>query len=550
MGKYLDKNGLARVWDKVVAERRAKQLTNQNLNDIKTDGYYYGAGNNTVTGGPSGTYDVDTGARSTIRGGFGLLVQRMANGWYRQELWLVDDGSAWQRHWNSSAWGSWQRTNAQAETLDVGGDAWQHYFSTSNASYIRLMSIRKVSGYVNTPITFKIWGRSGEPAMVSIKFFNDNTGDAALERFCYVGNSAYPSKLWLYHKKASTEGHGQWELWLQQTQGWDSGFIYDIRVSEGVGVKLRNNTASSLPVLSTDRNPTDFLARTQCSVATWEFGALATEARYVRGDGSRHVSVLARQGDVLTSAYDGGTGFSAWAFGVTRDTAKGYIGVLKPNVNTLNVFAHSPLLAFGTGDTHALLGVDYTQSGAKVVIGAGHADKLNWYKELMFTDSSLAYSKLTGKPDVINMLESYKKFMFGFSQSGNTISFSEEDAEKNLTYVHTVNFKTVNGASLIGNGNISIETGPKDVASGTDLNTVSGRGLYFLPEGASFANLPPSYLTSRNGWLLVTPQSDTRVSQIIYQPYSSARFHVFYRYRNTSASWRRLNLDDLFVADE
>ena len=277
MGKYLDKSGLARLWDKVVAERRAKALTNQNLNDIKTDGYYYAAGNNSVTGGPNGTYDADSGKRKTVSGGFGLRVQRVANGWYRQELWLVDDGSTWQRHWNSFAWSTWQRTNEMANTLMAGGDAWQHTFSTNNAMYIRLMVLRKVSGYVNTPVTFMVAGRSGEPAQVSIAFTNDNKGDANLARFCYVGNAAYGKNLVLYRKKASEEGHGQWELWLKQTQGYDSGYLYDIHVPDGIGVKLTWNTAASLPVLSTNNAPTDFLSATWCSQAKWALASTAQD---------------------------------------------------------------------------------------------------------------------------------------------------------------------------------------------------------------------------------------------------------------------------------
>ena len=53
---------------------KATQLTNQNLNNYNTEGFYYAAGGNTVTNKPSG---VDH---------FGVMVKRIATGLYKQIL--------------------------------------------------------------------------------------------------------------------------------------------------------------------------------------------------------------------------------------------------------------------------------------------------------------------------------------------------------------------------------------------------------------------------------------------------------------------------------
>lgn len=76
------------------------QLTNQNLNDYKTEalcGWYYAGGSNTVTNKPSG---VDA---------FGMWVLRTASGYYTQELYGSNNNlnKCYMRTWTSSSWTAW-----------------------------------------------------------------------------------------------------------------------------------------------------------------------------------------------------------------------------------------------------------------------------------------------------------------------------------------------------------------------------------------------------------------------------------------------------------
>lgn len=81
----------------ITANPTANQLTNEDLNNIKTPGEYWASGSNSVTNKPSG---VDA---------FSLQVLRSAGGWYEQVIIGSNllSGKIYQRRWNNTAWTSW-----------------------------------------------------------------------------------------------------------------------------------------------------------------------------------------------------------------------------------------------------------------------------------------------------------------------------------------------------------------------------------------------------------------------------------------------------------
>lgn len=123
------------------------------------------------------------------------------------------------------------------------------------------------------------------------------------------------------------------------------------------------------------------------SVSTDGSGNVTLNVRnkYIVGDRSEPVAVSAAPNVV---AYTGGTGFSSWAFGVSRNTGRGYISVLKPSAAALSINAHGTILCSGNGDTHMYIAMDYNSANMRV--GAGNADKINWQKQVAFTDSNVA----------------------------------------------------------------------------------------------------------------------------------------------------------------
>lgn len=92
---------------------KVTQLTNQDLNDIKTPGFYYAAGSNSCTNRPSG---IDA---------FGLEVIRTAGGYFTQRLTTANTNSntIYTRYYNSSVWSTWTNTfkikASTASTADV-----------------------------------------------------------------------------------------------------------------------------------------------------------------------------------------------------------------------------------------------------------------------------------------------------------------------------------------------------------------------------------------------------------------------------------------------
>ena len=74
-----------------------KQLTSEDLNDIKDVGFYFATGYNTATNKPSGV------------GGFGLEVIQSAGGWYTQLLYDSNEvQKSYRRWWNGSKWSDWE----------------------------------------------------------------------------------------------------------------------------------------------------------------------------------------------------------------------------------------------------------------------------------------------------------------------------------------------------------------------------------------------------------------------------------------------------------
>lgn len=89
-------NELAKVKDGSAYFLKATQLTNQDLNTLTTEGYYYASGGNTCLNKPEGIND------------FGLFVKRIASGKYKQTIDYND--VTYTRYYSSSVWTSWVKT--------------------------------------------------------------------------------------------------------------------------------------------------------------------------------------------------------------------------------------------------------------------------------------------------------------------------------------------------------------------------------------------------------------------------------------------------------
>lgn len=133
-----------------------------------------------------------------------------------------------------------------ADMLD--GYHLRYNWNTGNVAYIKLATIKISSAYVNTPVEFRINGRSGGDALISVRFDNYNGTDPGLISFTGYGiYSGYIDRLKIYKSATST-----WEIWLtSQTQSYDSGQIYAVYVPGGFSFTVNGSTSTTLPTYST-----------------------------------------------------------------------------------------------------------------------------------------------------------------------------------------------------------------------------------------------------------------------------------------------------------
>lgn len=128
----------------IIANPKSTQLVSNNLNDVRTVGFYHGAGGNTVTNKPSGV------------AAFGLIVMQTAGGYITQILIEGDthQGKIWQRQFNGSAWSGWTFVYSQLfkpSKSDVGLSAVENKSSATIRGEITKDNVTKALGY--TPPT-------------------------------------------------------------------------------------------------------------------------------------------------------------------------------------------------------------------------------------------------------------------------------------------------------------------------------------------------------------------------------------------------------------
>ena len=83
-------------------------LTNQDLNDYKTEGFYYATGGNTCSNKPNGVNN------------FGLIIKRTAAGNHEQIMDVND--TRYTRFWNGSTWSSWIKTITNGDFAVIMGN--------------------------------------------------------------------------------------------------------------------------------------------------------------------------------------------------------------------------------------------------------------------------------------------------------------------------------------------------------------------------------------------------------------------------------------------
>ena len=129
---------------------KATQLTNQNLNNYNTEGFYYAAGGNTVTNKPSG---VDH---------FGVMVKRIATGLYKQIL--DNNEERWTRYFGGGTWSEWikdiNKNDFAVITGNISGDGTESPSKTINypAGFNRDNCVVSTVNLKRSTVDFKGYG--------------------------------------------------------------------------------------------------------------------------------------------------------------------------------------------------------------------------------------------------------------------------------------------------------------------------------------------------------------------------------------------------------
>lgn len=160
---------------------KATQLTNQDLNSINTEGYYYASGGNTCANKPSDIND------------FGLYVKRIAGGKYKQILDFND--VTYTRYYSNSIWTPWIKTITKGDFAIIKGtitteplsNPGSNEFNTASIDFpdgfntnncvvtswsLQRSGFSEAFGYTN-PDDARTWLRGGIASMISFNYNND-----------------------------------------------------------------------------------------------------------------------------------------------------------------------------------------------------------------------------------------------------------------------------------------------------------------------------------------------------------------------------------------
>lgn len=215
---------------------------------------------------------------------------------------------------------------------------------------------------------------------------------------------------------------------------------------------------------------------------TWGININGT-AKYVIGDRNQNIAI---SGSAAASEYDGGAGFSQWAFGVSRDINKGYISVLKPSASVLGLLPYGTIVAAGNDDTHMFIGVNYDNSVFR--IGAGNADKIVWQKTVAFTDSNVSSATQLQTPRTL-----WGRSFDGTGNISGDIENTRRIYSQNGTYLDlygntgiALYTAGVLRAVVMSNGNVGVGTSSPFNTFHVNGTTRLGGDVFFKKDGFKF----------------------------------------------------------------
>lgn len=173
---------LANVKDGSAYFLKSSILTNQDLNDYKTEGFYYAAGGNTCANKPSGVNN------------FGLIIKRTAAGNYEQIMDVND--VRYTRFWNGTTWSSWVKVITNGDFAVLKGTIVTTSGGTIDSTKFTTINLDFPSGFnANNCVVISLGlyqGSGSKYAFGHTNQFDSRTwlrnGVASMITFDYSGN--------------------------------------------------------------------------------------------------------------------------------------------------------------------------------------------------------------------------------------------------------------------------------------------------------------------------------------------------------------------------
>lgn len=301
-------------------------LSNQNLNDIKTPGFYSAGGSNSVSNKPSG---VDN---------FGMLVVHYANGtYYVQKLWNSDGSKQYTRKCNNGTWSSW--TEDKLTDTNTWRGIQNNLTSDSTSDSLSAAQGKALKGLIDAKT-------SSTGTLTGIKMNGVSKGTSGVVDLGTVLTADN------YTNYAATKSHSH-----------------------------SYNDLTNKPSIPSVGN--GVVTITQNGVSKGAFHMNQSGATNI--DLSDSYIEYPMYSKIIDGNY--ATKFRTETKGDTSHG--GYISTIRNNTaNVANSPQFGSGIAFGLDDTHGYLYLNY--SSAEAYLGGGNQDKLNWIKRIAFTDSTVA----------------------------------------------------------------------------------------------------------------------------------------------------------------
>ena len=347
-----------------------KELTSENLNDIKTPGFYNAGGSNSVTNKPSG---VDH---------FGLYVVKRASGDYYTQILIDNNKKQYRRHCENGTWGSW------AEDKLTDTNTTYSAATTSASGLMTAAMVTKLNGIATGANAYSHPTSSGNKHIPSggssgqiLRWSADGTAVWGADN-----NTTYSDM-----KGATSSAAGTHGLVPAPASGKQSSFLRgdgtwavptDTNTHYASGTIVNNSTTATSNTSSALTNGNVYLNHIENGAVKNSHKISGSGATTVTTDSSGNIIISSTDTNTTYSKLSQFTNDSGYITGITKAMVTTALGYTPPTTNTTYSKA--------TSSTLGLVKIGYTASGKNYPVALNDSGQM--YVNVPWTDNNTTYS--------------------------------------------------------------------------------------------------------------------------------------------------------------